>query len=185
MKVEKTELQAISKIKNLKYVGEIREDSYKRAVLHTYDAAIHLHNGGYYAAAIQNMHWCADMAVKLYLWKKHLVNYTDYHNLPMVRILNWIPQKQNLETEEEKNTKEKVEQAIAQLRELHEIYEQFGDYMEMVEEYPEHLSGTEKNDLFDEEYKNTKNNLDIEVAAKKGIFLLDSALLVLLDFQKN
>src|SRR3989338_6315996 len=98
MNIEKAELQAIGAIKNLKYSGEIREDSYKRAVLHTYDAAIHLYNDGYYPAAIQSAHSCADMAVKLYLWKKHLVNYTDYHNLPMVRILNWMPKAEQMHT---------------------------------------------------------------------------------------
>ena len=49
MNIEGHTLQALIAIKNLKYVGEIREDSYKRAVLHTYDAAIHLYNDGYYS----------------------------------------------------------------------------------------------------------------------------------------
>ncbi|MBI5073293.1 hypothetical protein HZA99_05745 [Candidatus Woesearchaeota archaeon] len=185
MKIEKAELHAIAAIKNIKYVGEIREDSYKRAVLHTYDAAIHLYNDGYYPAANQNCHWCADMAVKLYLWKKHLVNYTDYHNLPMARILNWMPQKEKAETEEEKITAEKIKQAIVLLRELHELYEQFGDYMEMVEEYPEHLFGTAKNDLFDEKIKPKNKEINkIQQAARKAILLIDTALPVLLDFEK-
>lgn len=172
MKIEKADLHAISAIQNLKFVGEIREDSYKRAVIHTYDAAIHLCNDGYYPAAIQSAHWCADMAVKLYLWKKHLVNYTDYHNLPMVRILNWMPKQ------------DEMKETINQLRQLHEIYEQFGDYMEMVEDYPEHLFGTEQDDLFDEKTKpKNKEIRKIQQAARKAILLIDSALVVLLDFE--
>lgn len=177
MNIETRELRAISKIKNLKYVGEIREDSYKRAVLHTYDAAVHLYTDGYYAAAVQNAHWCADMAVKLYLWKKHLVNYTDYHNLPMVRILNWMPKQ------------EEMKEIIEKLRQLHTLYEQFGDYMVMVEEYPDHLFGTAQDNLFSEEEKwkniNQKDNKSIyetQQAARKAVLLIDSALLVLLDF---
>lgn len=169
MKIHATELKALSKIKNLQYVGEIREDSYKKAVLHTYNAAINLYNDGYYPAAVQNAHWCADMAVKLYLWKKHLVNYTDYHNLPMVRILNWMPKQ------------EAVQETITQLRELHALYEQFGDYMEMVEEYPQHLFSTEKDDLFQEQNEKIK---EIEQGARKAVLLIDTALLTLLEFVK-
>lgn len=167
MKIEITELHAIPVLKNIKFVNEIREDSYKRAVLHTYNAAIHLYNDGYYPAAVQNCHWCADMAVKLYLWKKHLVNYTDYHNLPMARILNWIPKQ------------EAMNETIEQLKQLHELYEQFGDYMEMVEEYPEHLFSTEKQDLFQEKNEKIK---EIQQGAHKAVLLIDSALLKLLDF---
>ena len=171
MKIEDHELAGVAAIKNLKYVGEIREDSYKRAVLHSYNAAVHLYLDGYYPAAVQNAHWCADMAVKLFLWKKHLVNYTDYHNLPMVRILNWMPKQ------------EEMKQTIDNLRELHSLYEQFGDYMEMVEEYPQHLFGTEKQDLFVEKIENVPA---IKEGARKAILLLDISLPHLLDFeQKN
>ena len=168
MKIDNHELVGVTAIKNLKYVGEIREDSYKKAVLHSYNAAIHLYLDGYYPAAVQNAHWCADMAVKLYLWKKHLVNYTDYHNLPMVRILNWMPKQ------------DEVKQIIDNLRELHSLYEQFGDYMEMVEEYPDHLFGTVKKDLFQEDV-DIKN---IQDGAKKALILLDTSLPQLLDFDK-
>ena len=168
MKIEDHELVGITAIKNLKYVGEIREDSYKRAVLHSYNAAIHLYLDGYYPAAVQNAHWCADMAVKLFLWKRHLVNYTDYHNLPMVRILNWMPKQ------------EEMKQTIDHLRELHSLYDQFGDYMEMVEEYPEHLFGTAKTDLFVEKIENIPA---IKEGAKKAISLLDTSLPQLLDFE--
>ena len=168
MKIEDHELAGVAAIKSLNYVGEIREDSYKRAVLHSYNAAVHLYLDGYYPAAVQNAHWCADMAVKLYLWKKHLVNYTDYHNLPMVRILNWMPKQ------------EEMKQTIDNLRELHSLYEQFGDYMEMVEEYPDHLFGTAKTDLFHDDVDIAK----IKDGAKKAILLLDTSLPHLLDFDK-
>lgn len=177
MKLDNHELVGVTAIKNFKYIGEIREDSYKKAVLHSYNAAIHLYNDGYYTAAVQNAHWCADMAVKLFLWKKHLVNYTDYHNLPMERILNWMPKQ------------EEMQQTIADLRQLHDLYEQFGNYMEMVEEFPEHLFSTEKQDIFQEIFQ--KNNQEkekdiskIKAAAKKAVLLIDSALLILLDFEK-
>ena len=177
MKLEKQDLHAITAVKSLKFVGEIREDSYKRAVLHTYDAAIHLYNDGYYPAAVQSAHWCADMAVKLYLWKKHLVNYTDYHNLPMVRILNWMPTPKN-------EGAEKMQQTIDALKELHNLYEQFADYMEMVEDYPEHLFGTEKETFFSQlEKKNQDSLLKIQAAARKAISLIDNALPILLDFE--
>lgn len=172
MTINNKELLAITAIKNLKYVGEIREDSYKKAVLHSYNAAVHLYNDGYYTAAVQNAHWCADMAVKLFLWKKHLVNYTDYHNLPMSRILNWMPQ-------EEKN--QQLQKTIAALKELAALYEQFGNYGEMVEEHPEHLFSIEKQDLFQEKAKNLP---EIKEAAKKAVLLIDSALPVLLNFEK-
>jgi hypothetical protein len=168
MHIDGHKLLGVAAIKNLKYSGEIREDSYKKAVLHSYNAAVHLYLDGYYPAAIQNAHWCADMAVKLFLWKKHLVNYTDYHNLPMVRILNWMPQQ------------EEMKHVIENLRELHKLYEQFGDYMEMVEEYPEHLFGSEKKDLFQEEGKDITR---IKEGAKNAILLLDISLLILLAFE--
>ncbi len=174
MNIDGYELHAITAIKNLKYIGEVREDSYKKAVLHSYNAAIHLYTDGYYTASVQNCHWCADMAVKLYLWKKHLVNYTDYHNLPMVRILNWIPQK------------ERIKIVIANLRQLHELFEQFGNYMEMVEEYPEHLFGAEKEDLFgqlSDVQKKPEELEKIKEGAKKAVLLIDEALVVLLDFK--
>lgn len=168
MEIEGHRLLGIAAIKNLKYVGEIREDSYKKAVLHSYNAAVHLYLDGYYPASVQNAHSCADMAVKLFLWKKHLVNYTDYHNLPMVRILNWMPKQ------------DEMKQTLADLRELHSLYEQFGDYREMVEEYPGHLFGAPKQDLFQE-------NIDvkrIQEGAKKALLLLDTNLPHLLDFDK-
>lgn len=168
MTITINELLGIVAIKNLKYTGEIREDSYKKAVLHSYNAAVHLYNDGYYTAAIQNVHWCADMAVKLFLWKKHLANYSDYHNLPMHRILNWFPN-------------ETMQETITNLRKLHEIYEEFGDYMEMVEDNPEHLFSTEKQSIFQEK---TKNILEIKDAAKRAILLIDKSLSVLLDFEK-
>ncbi len=169
MEIDGHKLFGITAINSLKYVGEIREDSYKKAVLHSYNAAVHLYLDGYYPAAVQNAHWCADMAVKLFLWKKHLVNYTDYHNLPMVRILNWMPKQ------------EEMKQIIDNLRQLHKLYEQFGDYMEMVEEYPEHLFGTEKNDLFQEEIAD-QNVTKSKEGAKKAIVLLDISLPELLRF---
>ena len=169
MKIDNHELIAVSVIKNLKYIGEVREDSYKKAVLHSYNTAIHLYLDGYYPAAVQNAHWCADMAVKLFLWKKHLVNYTDYHNLPMVRILNWMPKQ------------EEMKHVIDNLRELHALYEQFGNYIEMVEEYPDNLFGTLKNDLFQEDVVDLKK---IKEGAKHAIILLDTSLPQLLDFDK-
>ncbi len=173
MEIDDHELVAVRAIKDIKYVNEIREDSYKKAVLHSYNATVHLYIDGYYPAAVQNAHWCADMAVKLFLWKKHLVNYTDYHNLPMVRILNWMPKQ------------EEMKQVIDNLRELHALYEQFGDYMEMVEEYPEHLFGTAKKDLFQEEISDSDLHLNnIKEGAKKAIILLDTSLPQLLDFDK-
>lgn len=168
MQLTKEELQGIAVIAKLKDVGEIREDSYKKAVMHSYNAAIHLFNEGYYPAAIQNIHICADMAVKLFLWKKHLVNYTDYHNLPMVRMLHWLPQQ------------EEMKQTITDLRRLHQLYEQFGDYMEMVEEYPEHLFSTEKNDLFAVDTSNNKKGYLIQAAVREAILLLDKNLKMLL-----
>lgn len=171
MEIDDHELVGIAAIRGLKYVGEIREDSYKKAVLHSYNAAIHLYLDGYYPAAVQNAHWCADMAVKLYLWKKHLVNYTDYHNLPMVRILNWMPKQ------------EEMKQTIDDLRKLHRLYDQFGNYMEMVEEYPEHLFGTTKGDLF----QNEMREVDIKKSkegARNALILLDTSLPQLLNFEK-
>src|SRR3989338_4848968 len=106
------------------------------------------------------------MAVKLYLWKKHLVNYTDYHNLQMVRILNWMPKQ------------EEMKQTIDNLRALHSLYEQFVDYMEMVEEYPDHLFCTAKTDLFQENIDPKK----MQEGAKQAILLLDTSLPQLLDF---
>lgn len=172
MEIDGHKLLGVSAIKNLKYVGEIREDSYKKAVLHSYNAAVHLYLDGYYPASVQNAHWCADMAVKLYLWKKHLVNYTDYHNLPMVRILNWMPKQ------------EEMKQVLVDLRELHHLYEQFGDYMEMVEEYPGHLFGTEKITLFSEQEANGQEKQKIQAGAKNALLLLDRNLPRLLNFDK-
>ncbi len=166
MTITINELHGIAAIKNLKYTGEIREDSYKKAVLHSYNAAIHLYLDGYYTAAVQNAHWCADMAVKLFLWKKHLANYSDYHNLPMHRILNWFPN-------------ETMHETITDLRKLHEIYEQFGDYMEMVEEHPEHLYSIEKQELFQEQ---TKNKEKVKQGVKEAIILLDKSLPALIAF---
>jgi hypothetical protein len=135
-------------------------------VLHSYNAAVHLYLDGYYTAAIQNAHWCANMAVKLFLWKKHLANYSDYHNLPMHRILNWFPN-------------ETMHETITNLRKLHELYEQFGDYMEMVEEHPEHLYSTEKHDLFQETITNKEK---VKQGAKEAIILLDKSLPALVNF---
>jgi len=167
MNIDTYELRAIKAIKELQLSGVQQEAAYKKAVMHAYNLTIHLYYDAYYATAIREALNCADMAVKLFLWKKHMANYSDYHNLPMHRILNWFPDKT-------------MEQTVADLRKLHTIYEQFGNYMEMVEEYPEHLYSTPTNDIFDEE---VINHEALKQAAKEALCILDASLVILLKIE--
>jgi hypothetical protein len=169
MNIDDYELKAIDAIKALKLVNEKQEDAYKAAVMHSYNAAIHLYKDGYYGSAIREVHWCADMAVKLFLWKKHMANYSDNHNLPMHRILNWFPD----------DAGENMKHVVVDLKQVHQLFEQFGNYMEMVEEHQGHLYSTKEHALFDV----TVDNKDAVLhGAKEAIVLVDRSLVTLLDF---
>jgi hypothetical protein len=167
MKLDDYDLQAVTAIKALKQTGEKQEDAYKKAVMHSYNAAIHLFTDGYFGSAMREIHWCADMAVKLFLWKKHMANYSDNHNLPMHRILHWFPDDIGMESVE------------VDLKKVHVLYEQFGNYMEMVEEHQTNLYSTKEHDVFDEDVGNSDI---IRAGVKEAVILVDTSLLKLLDF---
>ncbi|PIN79714.1 hypothetical protein COV16_02815 [Candidatus Woesearchaeota archaeon CG10_big_fil_rev_8_21_14_0_10_34_8] len=166
MKIEDYELKADVAINQLENSGEKQEDGFKKAVKCSYNSAVNLFNDEYYGVAIRESLLCADMAVKLFLWKKHMANYSDYHNLPMHRILNWFPD-------------ETMHDLISDLKKMHELYEEYGDYMEMVEEYTENLYSRDKGFL-DVDNNNVEN---IKKAARDVIILLDKCLVRLLRFE--
>jgi hypothetical protein len=167
MLLDNYQLQAIPTIKALKTVNERQEDAYKKAVLHSYNAAIHLYNDGYYGSAIREIYSCADMAVKLFLWKKHMASYSDNHNLPLHRILHWLPDDAGMDS------------VVVDLKKVHALFEQFGNYMEMVEEYGDNIYSTPTHTLFDADVDNMEI---VKKGAKECIVLVDTSLLMLLDF---
>lgn len=154
-----------------------RELHFKLAALHTFYNSLSLYEKGFYVPSIQQAVTTVDMCLKLRLWKKYRIYYTDIHNLPWERILEWFPEK------------ERFGAVLANLREVKELHDAFGDYMEIVEDDPSLLAATSPREdsppaFQDYMLKEKANYQQLMDACERVLRLVDSALPVILDFSE-
>lgn len=110
-----------------------RELAFKRAVQRLFYNGLALYVEGFYNPTMRQLVDCSFLALLLYMWKKQRISYTDLHNLPFHRVLEWFP------------LKEEVPIAMEELEKVTRLDERYGDYMEVIEDNTDYIQGVGPN----------------------------------------